>query len=490
MGTQYYDAGGAGSADYPVTDLLQMAGRASRPLVDEHGTCVLLCHAPRKEYYKKFLYEPFPVESHLDHFLHDHMAAEIVTRTIETKQDAVDYLTWTFYYRRLSQNPNYYNLTGVTHRHLSDALSELVETTLADLEASKCISIEDDMDVAPLNLGMIGSYYYISYTTIELFAASLTAKTKLKGLLEIVAGATEFEKFAVRPGEPMMLRHILNHSAVTLDNRRTTDPHVKTAALMQAHFGRMQLNGDLSNDLSAILPDATRLLQAIVDVISSSGWLAPALAAMELSQMLTQGQWDKESALLQLPHVDKDAAARCTEAGVESVYDLVDMEDDKRAELLQISDGQMEELAAACNRYPNIEVSYEIANEDEVEAGDSVEMVVQLEREMEDGELGPVVAPRYPKKKDEAWWLVVGDVKKGTLAAIKRVTLGRKSKVKLEFQAPADAGKVDYTLFFMCDSYLGCDQEYEFSLDVKEAEDESEEEEEGGEDEGGDAEMD
>ena len=135
-------------------------------------------------------------------------------------------------------------------------------------------------------------------------------------------------------------------------------------------------------------------------------------------------------------------------------------------------------------------MSYEIANEDEVEAGDSVEMVVQLEREMEDGELGPVVAPRYPKKKDEAWWLVVGDVKKGTLAAIKRVTLGRKSKVKLEFQAPADAGKVDYTLFFMCDSYLGCDQEYEFSLDVKEAEDESEEEEEGGEDEGGDAEMD
>mmetsp|Transcript_3106 Transcript_3106/g.7162 ORF Transcript_3106/g.7162 Transcript_3106/m.7162 type:complete len:2217 (+) Transcript_3106:149-6799(+) len=491
MGTQYYDAGGAGSADYPVTDLLQMAGRASRPLVDDHGTCVLLCHAPRKEYYKKFLYEPFPVESHLDHFLHDHMAAEIVTRTIETKQDAVDYLTWTFYYRRLGQNPNYYNLTGVTHRHLSDALSELVETTLADLEASKCISIEDDMDVAPLNLGMIGSYYYISYTTIELFAASLTAKTKLKGLLEIVAGATEFEKFAVRPGESQMLRHILNHSAVTLDNRRTTDPHVKTAALMQAHFGRMNLNGDLTNDLAAILPDATRLIQAIVDVISSSGWLAPALAAMELSQMLTQGQWDKDSVLLQLPHVDKETAARCAKAGVESVYDLVDMEDDARAELLQISDGQMEELAAACNRYPNIEVSYAIANESEgVEAGDTVEMVVQLERELEDGaELGSVISPRFPTKREEAWWLVVGDTKRGTLAAIKRVTLGRKSKVKLEFQAPAEAGKVDYTLFFMCDSYCGCDQEFEFKLDVKEAGDEDEDEDDDDE-EDGDAKMD
>lgn len=76
-------------------------------------------------------------QSHLDHRLHDHFNAEIVTKTIENKQDAVDYLTWTFIYRRLTQNPNYYNLQGITHRHLSDHLSELVENTLQDLDHSK-----------------------------------------------------------------------------------------------------------------------------------------------------------------------------------------------------------------------------------------------------------------------------------------------------------------------------------------------------------------
>ena len=44
---------------------------------------------------------------------------------------------------------------GVSHRHVSDRLSELVEGVLADLEQSKLIAVEDDMDLEPLNLGMI-----------------------------------------------------------------------------------------------------------------------------------------------------------------------------------------------------------------------------------------------------------------------------------------------------------------------------------------------
>ena len=41
----------------------------------------------------------------------------------------------------MTQNPNYYNLHNVSHQHLSDHLSELVENTLNDLVNSKCITI-------------------------------------------------------------------------------------------------------------------------------------------------------------------------------------------------------------------------------------------------------------------------------------------------------------------------------------------------------------
>lgn len=63
-----------------------------------------------------------------------------------------------------------------------------------------------------------------------------------------------------------------------------------------------------------------------MDVISSSGWLNPALAAMEMSQMVSQALWERDSVLMQLPHFTKDLAAKCAAAGIESVFDLQEME--------------------------------------------------------------------------------------------------------------------------------------------------------------------
>ncbi|KAM3925303.1 U5 small nuclear ribonucleoprotein 200 kDa helicase [Leptodactylus fuscus] len=470
MDTQYYNGKIHAYVDYPIYDVLQMVGYANRPLQDDEGRCVIMCQGSKKDFFKKFLYEPLPVESHLDHCLHDHFNAEIVTKTIENKQDAVDYLTWTFLYRRMTQNPNYYNLQGVSHRHLSDHLSELVEQTLSDLEQSKCISIEDEMDVAPLNLGMIAAYYYINYTTIELFSMSLNAKTKVRGLIEIISNAAEYESIPIRHREDNLLRQLAQKVPHKLTNPKFNDPHVKTNLLLQAHLSRMQLSAELQSDTEEILSKAIRLIQACVDVLSSNGWLSPALAAMELAQMVTQAMWSKDSYLKQLPHFTIEHIKRCTEKGVESVFDIMEMEDEDRSELLQLSDSQMADVARFCNRYPNIELSYEVAEKESIRSGGAVVVLVQLEREEE--VTGPVIAPLFPQKREEGWWVVIGDAKSNSLISIKRLTLQQKAKVKLDFVAPA-TGTHNYTLYFMSDAYMGCDQEYKFSVDVKEAESDS-----------------
>ena len=63
---------------------------------------------------------------------------------------------------------------------------------------------------------------------------------------------------------------------------------------------------------------AIRLIQACVDVLSSNGWLSPALTAMELAQMVTQAMWSRDSFLKQLPHFTSDVIKRCTEKVSES----------------------------------------------------------------------------------------------------------------------------------------------------------------------------
>ncbi|KAG2647951.1 hypothetical protein PVAP13_1NG004400 [Panicum virgatum] len=472
MGTQYYDGRENAHTDYPITDLLQMMGHASRPLQDNSGKCVILCHAPRKEYYKKFLFEAFPVESNLHHFLHDHMNAEVVVGVVENKQDAVDYLTWTFMYRRLTKNPNYYNLQGVSHRHLSDHLSELVETVLNDLESSKCVAIEEDMYLKPLNLGLIASYYYISYTTIERFSSMLTQKTKMKGLLEILASASEYAELPGRPGEEEFIERLVRHQRFSIEKPKYGDPHVKANALLQAHFSRHTVVGNLAADQREILLSAHRLLQAMVDVISSNGWLSLALNAMELSQMVTQGMWDRDSVLLQVPHFTKELARRCQEnegKPIESIFDLADMGIDEMRDLLQLSNSQLQDIIEFLKRFPNVDMAYEVREGDDISAGDNITVQVTLERDMTNSlsEVGPVHAPRFPKPKEEGWWLVIGDSSTNQLLAIKRVALQKRARVKLEFSAPAEAGRKDYMIYLMSDSYLGCDQEYEFAVDVK-----------------------
>ncbi|KAF9237747.1 putative RNA helicase [Melanogaster broomeanus] len=410
MGVQYFEGKEHRYIDYPVMDVLQMMGRACRPKEDDRS-------------------RGLPIESHLPtHLLHDYFLAEIAVKTIENKQDAMDILTWTYFYRRMTQNPNYYNLHNVSHQALSDHLSELVENTLQDLVNSKCIAIEDEMDVSALNLGMIAAYYNISYVTVEVYTLSLKERTKLKGLLEVISSSAEFETIPIRRHEDILLRRIYDRVPVKLERADFEAPHFKTFLLLQAHFSRIQLPPDLAADQALVLEKVLNLLSACVD---------NALGAMDLSQMCVQAMWETDSPLKQIPHFEPDVIKRCKNAGIESVYDIMEMEDDKRTELLQMDVRQMRDVATFVNSYPTLDVSFELVK-GEYTAGAPILMHVALSRDAdeEDPDDQIVVAPFYPVKKMANWWLVVGEPSTRQLHVIKRVTVSKSLSVKLEFTLP------------------------------------------------------
>lgn len=82
------------------------------------------------------------MESSLLEVLPDHLNAEIVAGSIQTKQEALDYLTWTYFFRRLLKNPAYYQLEGSVEECLNAYLSNLIEKALVALQDASCVEVQ------------------------------------------------------------------------------------------------------------------------------------------------------------------------------------------------------------------------------------------------------------------------------------------------------------------------------------------------------------
>ena len=232
-GTQYFDAKIEGYKDMDLTDVLQMLGRAGRPQFDTSGIARIFTQEASKAFYKHFLHTGFPVESSLHNVLDNHLGAEISAGTIGTTQDALDYLTWTFFFRRLHKNPSYYGLeissedhnTIATHQLASDFMDELVGKSLEELAESGCITRHFNGDIDSTPFGKIMSYYYLSHRTIRHLVKLAKRNANFEDVLAWMCGATEFDELPVRHNGKS--HHLLSFCSKI--SRKLPAPHMRKA---------------------------------------------------------------------------------------------------------------------------------------------------------------------------------------------------------------------------------------------------------------------
>lgn len=509
--------------------VLQMMGRAGRPQYDDHGVACVLVHDIKKDFYKKFLYEPFPVESSLLDVLPEHLNAEIVAGTICSKQDAIDYLTWTFFFRRLLQNPAYYGLEQLEPTDVNHYLTSLIHRSLSVLEAASCLEIEDEGGrVAPTSLGRIASYYYLSYHTLQLFRDRLGHETKLEDLLSILSDAHEYNELPVRHNEDLLNAELAKKCLLPVNPYTYDSSHTKAHLLFQSHFSRLSLPcADYVTDTKSVLDQAIRILQAMMDVAAEGGWLATTLRIQQLLQMVIQAMWIEDPAILMLPHFDsfilpvlRSSQEPLTFLPVLQKAFVVDYA--KMCNLLatDFSPDQIQEVRQVLSNLPVIDIAMSVRFGTtsvplsiipncglqetvwiDVPADQECLLDVTFTRQslfevtpVATGGARPkksaslqslgggaggqgnnpsgrsnrtVYAPKFPKPKDEGWFLTLGSIEKQELLAMKRVTLPRvKCSQQLSFTTPARLGRMMLTLYFMSDSYLGLDQQYNVHLNV------------------------
>jgi hypothetical protein len=357
-GTEFFDAKQCRYVDMPVTDVLQMMGRAGRPQFDATGTACIFVHEPKKTFYKKFLHEPFPVESSLHLQLHDHLNAEIAGGSLHNVRDCIEYLSWTYYFRRLMMNPAYYGLVAaggaeitaqVVERHLVALIalvaSELCQAGCIELDGgaadrvSAAAAIANNTSFACTYLGRIAALYYLSYRTACLLRTSLLAidaldfsassgrtsqtsrrhpgRLQLWQLLMALCDAPEFSELPVRHNEELLNEQLakemtLAQGDVTSDpeslhgflaaHSAFESPHCKAFLLLAAHMEGAALPiSDYVTDTKTVLDQVTRVLKAMIDVAAEEQLLDIVLRLLCLSQLLVQGATMETSELSQLP---------------------------------------------------------------------------------------------------------------------------------------------------------------------------------------------
>ena len=177
-GTEYFDGKTSRYVDYPVTDVLQMMGRAGRPGFDDKGIACVMVEQGKKNFYKKFLYDPFPVESCLSSRLSENINAEIAIGSISSIHDAVGYLSWTFFARRAKVNHSYYGAKSSKESDQQEFFYTTVKEVVQKLLNEKCVEIpendiSDDSLLTSTVLGTSASKFYLNYRTpLQMFNSS------------------------------------------------------------------------------------------------------------------------------------------------------------------------------------------------------------------------------------------------------------------------------------------------------------------------------
>jgi len=496
-GTEYRDPQTCQYVDMPITDILQMIGRAGRPQYDNEAIACLFVKQEKKNFYKKFLYEPFPLESSLHKMLYDHINAEISSGMLTDKKQCIDYIKWTYFFKRLVKNPTYYGLSDAKDpKVLNQFINKLLEKVLNELHDAGCIKILDNDGLESTYIGNLTSFYYMSYKTAKFYRDTLKANLSIVEILSILTLADELSHVPVRHTEDEINKQMAQELPIKDPKFNYGKATTKGNLLIQAHLCRMEMPiSDYRTDLKTVLDNCIRILLFMADISKEKNILDTLLNILNFIQMIMQGVWMDDCSLMCLPGINLNECKKIIEYGkidhlcefCEYIKTLSNNKgtDDKtlsnkikefitkKCKIDSLDKDELDKLADVAMRLPILDVSYKLYALDQnsleriydkpiIENSD-VQLSITLTK-YNDTKNNLVVYSRYPKIKNCRWFVIVGNVKTNEVLAFEKIAFKEKRNRKINFMAPREIDEDSIKLYIMSDSYFGLDQEYNLNL--------------------------
>ena len=301
----------------------------------------------------------------------------------------------------------------------------------------------------------------------------------------------------------------------------------KTLALLWAYLARLGLDDKtLEAEKYELAPTASRMNEAFVHICLAYGSTAPLLASYQLSQSLTQAipPASARLPLLQLPHFTpsmvKDIERSSGKKGHLSVQAFMSLPSEQRQALAQAAGLTKDRVQVAENiarQLPLLRVEkvfFKVQGEKYIIPSSLVQFVIKarfippgtqnippvndkdlLDIDPADGDLKAqkveaeqhhvplAYAPYFARDRTPKWHVFLADNRQGKIAVppFTFQTFDKKPfddqgkptfnvvTLKMQFQAPPQAGEYKFQMHMICDSYLGFDYVHEAALNIEDA---------------------
>lgn len=324
-GTKQYDGRWC---EISELDIIQMMGRAGRPQFDRSGVAVIMCEDTMQAHYRDLVSGSRDIESSLAPCLIEHVNAEIGLRCRTTEAQIEDWIRQSFMWTRLQKNPTYYlsQEEGIGLDSVEEILKHLVTRTITALEEASLISRSAGTnEIECTEYGVIMSRFFIRHKTM-LALMEIPTGANTRAILQALSQAEELGDQRMRPGEKTLYNTLRAHPEIRFPPRQIASVADKISLLIQAQLSAINLSqisqsavGEASPqmDIKRIMPQATRIARAIVDIAIHRRDGTACRASLDLARSIAAEAWDGSPAMLrQIDQIGDRSVKALANAGI------------------------------------------------------------------------------------------------------------------------------------------------------------------------------
>ena len=393
----------------------------------------------------------------LHRHLIDHLNAEIGLGTVSSASSAKKWLSGTFLYVRLKDNPEHYKIDGDTPgRNLDERLEHICSKGIAMLEENDLVCSSPKLHCTEFGEAM--ARYYLQFETMKIFLA-LSPKSKTSEILSAISHAAEFSDIRFRAGEKNTYKDLNKNTLVKFPIPVNLDASAHKVSLViqsvlgavdfptEDHKHRMEYN----TAKAIIFQHAHRLVRCIIDCQLYLEDAVTTRNALMLARSLGAQVWDDLPLhMKQLDGVGLVAVRKLASAGMKSIEDLENTEAHQIEQALSRHPPFGSQIQEKARAFPKLRVSIKMVGEPFIKKGEHVTVKVKAEI----GFLNERVPEVFQKKP--VYVCLLAETSDGHKVHFARTSAKKLSKGQdVLFTANLSTASQSITTYVMCDEIAG-----------------------------------